>query len=99
MSDSNSDSNAVFVGFDVAKDFIDVCLLQGERKRLWRVRQTAAELAKLARKLAKLEPQLLVAEATGGYERELADVNEVLGDVETDEHDIGIVACGQLKLV
>ena len=73
MSDSNSDSNAVFVGFDVAKDFIDVCLLQGERKRLWRVRQTAAELAKLARKLAKLKPQLLVAQATGGDERELAD--------------------------
>lgn len=73
MPHSSSELSAVFIGFDVAKDFIDVCLLQGKRKRLWRVRQTAAELAKLARKLAKLKPQLLVAEATGGYERALSD--------------------------
>jgi transposase len=56
-----------FVGIDVAKGWLDVAVRpSGEH---WRVANTAAELLTLVERLRTLAPQLIVLEATGGYER------------------------------
>lgn len=54
-----------FVGFDVAKDKLDVAML-GEKKAI-QVGNDEVGLAKLIKKLETLEPELIVVEATGGY--------------------------------
>jgi transposase len=58
-----------FVGIDVAKDWLDVAVL-GE-KRTSQFSSTKQGIAKLVRWLCQLQPQLIVVEATGGYEEKL----------------------------
>jgi transposase len=57
-----------YVGIDVSKDHLDV--LDGEAVE--RIGNDAASCAQLAARLAKDPPTLVVMEATGGLERELA---------------------------
>lgn len=60
----------VFVGIDVSKAMLDVCVLPtGEA---FRVSNSAAGIAELAGKLQPLSPERVVMEATGGYEKEAA---------------------------
>lgn len=59
------------VGLDVAKAWIDVCVLP-ERAQ-WRVTQSLAGLRRLAERLLALAPSRIVVEATGGYEHGLVD--------------------------
>jgi transposase len=68
-----SQFNSVFVGLDVSKSFIDVCVLGPFRPRRWRVRQEPAALSELAAELAALEPERIVVEATGKYELAIVD--------------------------
>lgn len=57
---------AVFVGIDVAKATLDVAVRPtGE---CWRERNTDAGIRDLRTRLAALRPQVIVLEATGGYE-------------------------------
>lgn len=57
----------VFVGLDVAKATLDVALRpRGER---WSVANDEVGIASLVARLRPLAPSLLVAEATGGFER------------------------------
>ena len=56
----------VFVGIDVAKATLDVAVRPlGEQ---WRVTNTEAEIGGLVARLNALHPQVIVLEATGGYE-------------------------------
>lgn len=60
---------AHFVGIDVAKDWFDVAVL-GE-KSTTQFASTKKGIAKLVQHLRHFEPQLIVVEATGGYEEAL----------------------------
>ena len=57
----------VFVGIDVAKDWLDIAVRP--TGAAWRVAQDDEGVADLVRQLAKLQPKLIVMEASGGYER------------------------------
>jgi transposase len=60
----------VFVGIDVAKDSLDVCVLPSGDSRHYGT--SAKEVAALRRWLRRLGPRLIVLEATGGYGTTLA---------------------------
>ena len=57
----------LYVGIDVAKDWLDVAAQPGGAH--WRVAHDAAGLADLVARLDGLSPALVVLEASGGYER------------------------------
>jgi len=60
-------SSQVFVGIDVAKAQLDIALRPtGER---WAVTNGEAGIAALVTRLQTIDPQLIVLEATGGYQR------------------------------
>ncbi len=67
--------DASYVGLDVAKGWVDVCLLspRSPYPERWRIDQTAAAWAALVQRLTPLAPQRVILEATGGYEQGLAD--------------------------
>jgi transposase len=56
-----------YVGIDVSKDRLDVAVV-GERQEK-QVDNTKEGIAKLVQQLLELEPELIVVEATGGYQR------------------------------
>lgn len=57
----------VFIGIDVSKAHLDIAAHpSGER---WRVANDPKGVAELLKRLQDLQPQLIVLEATGGYER------------------------------
>jgi transposase len=56
-----------FVGIDVAKAWLDVAVRPGGQT--WRTANTEEELPALVERVRQLGPQLVVLEATGGYER------------------------------
>jgi transposase len=62
-------NNPVYVGIDVSKDFLDVACTPTEW--LQRFRQDRQGMDALLAKLQELEPERVVLEATGGYERKL----------------------------
>ena len=70
MTTSTTDASPVFVGVDVAKKSWDVHLLPAGKS----LKLAADEegLATLVAELAPTENALVVMEASGGYERELA---------------------------
>lgn len=57
----------MFIGLDIGKDQIDVMTRPGGEH--WQVAQTEAGWTDLLARLLPLAPTLVVAEATGGYER------------------------------
>jgi transposase len=61
-----SSTAPMFVGIDVAKDRLDVHLRP--LGQTWAVGRDAAGLASLVERLAASAPQLVVLEATGGFE-------------------------------
>lgn len=64
------DQGAVWIGIDVAKAWMDVAIRPcGES---WRVGNDAAGIAALVQRIQALTPQVVVLEATGGYERAVA---------------------------
>ena len=60
-------SSRKFVGIDVAKDKLDIAVL-GEKKAS-QVGNDEVGIAKLIKELQTLNPELIVVEATGGYQR------------------------------
>jgi transposase len=68
-------STGKYVGIDVAKDKLDVAVM-GEREAS-QVPNARAGIAGLVQRMQELEPELIVVEATGGYQRGV-----VLGMVE-----------------
>ncbi|MFW6193716.1 MAG: IS110 family transposase, partial [Gemmatimonadota bacterium] len=65
-----SSSSPCFVGVDVAKDHLDVALRPADDA--WSVDNDAAGHKALTRRLQPADPELVVLEATGGYEAPVA---------------------------
>lgn len=60
-----------YVGIDVSKDRLDVAVL-GE-KQAWQVCNTQAGIKELVPWMLELQPELIVVEATGGYQRSVVE--------------------------
>lgn len=61
------DTQELFVGIDVSKDQLDIAVHPTGAR--WQVANDPDGVAKLVQRLTELAPQLIVMEATGGYER------------------------------
>jgi transposase len=64
-------SRGKFVGIDVAKEKLDIVVLGEKGASL--VTNDGKGIARLIKKMQKLEPELIVVEATGGYQRAVVD--------------------------
>lgn len=60
-----------YVGIDVSKDKLDVAVLGEER--VWQVENTQDGIVKLVQQMENLQPELIVVEATGGYQRAVVE--------------------------
>ena len=60
-------SNEKYVGIDVSKDKLDIAV-RGD-KQAWRVDNVREGIAGLVKQMVNLQPELIVVEATGGYQR------------------------------
>jgi transposase len=60
-----------YVGIDVSKDRLDVAMLGEERG--WQVDNTQAGIAKLVQQMQEVCPELIVVEASGGYQRAVVE--------------------------
>jgi len=58
---------ACYVGIDVAKAWLDIAIRPSGTT--WRTANVEADLPELVERVRRLEPVLVVLEATGGYER------------------------------
>ena len=67
----------VYVGIDVSKDYLEVAVDTEGRSR--RFPNTAAGIRDLVQRLQSLVVVLIVVEATGGYERALANALDAAG--------------------
>jgi transposase len=64
-------SSETYVGIDVSKDRLDVAVLGEERE--WQVENNQEGIAKLVKQMEEVCPELIVVEATGGYQRVVVD--------------------------
>ena len=60
-----------YVGIDVSKDRLDVAVLGEERE--WQVDNAPNGIAKLVQQMEAICPELIVVEATGGYQRSVVE--------------------------
>lgn len=60
-----------YVGIDVSKDRLDVAVLGEERER--QVDNSQEGIHELLKQMVELDPELIVVEATGGYQRAVVD--------------------------
>lgn len=78
-----------FIGIDIGKSQLEIAVApSGER---WTSETTASALRTLATRLATLAPQVIVLEATGGYEV------PVLGALAQRELPVSLVAPGRVR--
>ena len=61
---------AIFVGIDVAKDRLDICVRPSGESFV--IARTGSGIEHLAERLKKLEPHIVAIEATGGFETVVA---------------------------
>ena len=59
-----------YVGIDVSKAKLDLAVLGGCE---WQVDNIPDGIAQLVQQMAELQPELIVVEATGGYQRAVVD--------------------------
>ena len=64
-------SSRTYVGIDVSKDRLDVAVL-GKRRET-QVENSPEGIARLVEQMQELQPELIVVEATGGYQRGVVD--------------------------
>jgi transposase len=64
-------SSEIYVGIDVSKERLDVAVLGKEG--VWQVDNTPNGIAKLVQQMKHLQPELIVVEATGGYQRAVVE--------------------------
>jgi len=60
-----------YIGIDVSKDRLDVAVLGEECS--WQVDNTPDGIAELVQRMAEMQPELIVVEATGGYQRAVVE--------------------------
>ena len=70
-------SSEMYVGIDVSKDWLDVAVL-GERQEK-QVDNASQGIAQLVAWMQELQPELIVVEATGGYQRSVVEALFVAG--------------------
>jgi transposase len=63
-------ATSIYVGIDVSKDRLDVAVLGEDRG--WQVDNTPKGIAQLVEWVQEIQPELNVVEATGGYQRGVA---------------------------
>jgi len=63
-------ATSIYVGIDVSKDRLDVAVLGEDRG--WQVDNTPGGIAQLVKRVQEIQPELNVVEATGGYQRGVA---------------------------
>ena len=66
-----------YVGIDVSKDRLDIAVLGEER--VWEVDNTQEGINELVQWMVELDPELIVVEATGGYQRAMVEALFVAG--------------------
>ena len=64
-------SSGCYVGIDVSKDRLDVAMLGEER--VWQVNNTPEGIGELVQQMHQVCPELIVVEATGGYQRAVVE--------------------------
>ena len=64
-------SSEMYVGIDVAKDRLDVAVLGEER--VWQGNNTPEGIDELVQQMVDLQPELIVVEAMGGYQRAVVE--------------------------
>ena len=64
-------SSETYVGIDVSKDRLDVAVL-GQRQET-QVENSREGIARLVEQMLELQPELIVVEATGGYQRNVVE--------------------------
>jgi transposase len=64
-------SSGIYIGIDVSKDKLDLAM-QGE-EQVWQVDNTRDGIASLVEQIQKVYPELIVVEATGGYQRSVVE--------------------------
>jgi transposase len=64
-------SSKTYIGIDVSKDRLDVAALGESREK--QVSNTKEGIAQLVKQMMDLQPELIVVEATGGYQRAVVD--------------------------
>jgi len=62
----------VAIGIDVAKEYCDVCFLDEAEASSHQGRYLEDKYKALVKKVVKAQPRIVILEATGGYEREIA---------------------------
>jgi transposase len=60
-----------YVGIDVSKDKLDVAVLG--KKQTWQVKNACESIAGLVKQMLDEQPELIVVEATGGYQRAVVE--------------------------
>ena len=65
-----------YVGIDVSKDRLDVAELRG---CVWQVENSQEGINELVKWMVELNPELIVVEATGGYQRAVVEAMFVAG--------------------
>jgi len=71
LEEQMTTSSGTCVGIDVSKDKLDVAVLGEKEER--QVDNSAKGIMKLVRQMQGLGPELIVVEATGGYQRAVVD--------------------------
>ena len=66
-----------YIGIDVSKEKLDTAVLGEER--VWQVDNTPEGIRNLVEQLQELQPELIVVEATGGYQRAVVEALFVSG--------------------
>lgn len=70
-------NSSVFVGIDVAKDHLDIAIRPNEK--VWTVQNDEKGIEELAKQLKEKDPELVVMEATGGLEMNVASALAIIG--------------------
>lgn len=70
-------NSSVFVGIDVAKDHLDIAIRPNEK--VWTVQNDEKGIEELASQLKEKDPELVVMEATGGLEMNVASALAIIG--------------------
>jgi len=64
-------SSEKYVGIDVSKDRLDLAVLGKER--VWQAENNCEGISRLVQQMQELQPELIVVEATGGYQRAVVE--------------------------
>lgn len=71
---SKKTAQILVIGIDIAKDYCDVCFIDDAETSIHEGRYGVDKYKALVKKIAKAKPRIVIMEATGGYERDIAEL-------------------------